>query len=50
LAQKSLDIRGHEEVGSSIEASVLELGESDLAGLQLQPPDLCGPGLDVSLL
>jgi hypothetical protein len=31
LAQKSLDIGGHDEMGGSVEASVLELGKSDLA-------------------
>ena len=36
LAQKSLGIRRHEQVRSSIEASVLELGKSNLADLQLQ--------------
>src|SRR5215213_5153306 len=50
LAQKSLSIAGHEEAGSSIEVPVLELGKSDLADLQLPPPDLFGLGLDVSLL
>src|SRR5512133_4407309 len=50
LAQKSLGIEGHKETGSGIEASVLELGKSDLADLQLQPADLFGLGLDVSLL
>jgi hypothetical protein len=37
-------------VGSGIEASVLELGKSDLADLQLPLPDLFGLGSDVSLL
>ena len=48
--RKSLGIGGHEEMGSRIEASVLELGKSDLADLQLKSPDLFGLGLDVSLL